>query len=304
MSQHIQHLQRTQIDIAKWNDCVAHAFNGLMYGYSFYLDAMTDNWSGLVLGEYEAVMPLPTKSKLGLQYTFTPNFVAHLGPYMRTENFAETAKLFLQALPKAFRYADLNLSNALANFSDGKWIERKNYVLPLNASYEAISKQYTEDGKKNLRRAAKFNLSTKEEVNVDELIALYKEQYGQKSSISENDFERFRKLIVVLQAKGMIENLSVFENDKLTASAIFLKDAKRLYYILGAPTNQGRENKSMHFLIDALIKKYANSTMLLDFEGSDFPNVAAFYKKFGSTPVLYHQVKMNRLPRLVRWMKG
>ncbi len=304
MDQHIQHLQRTQIDIAKWNDCVAHASNGLIYGFSFCLDAMTENWSGLVLGDYEAVLPLPTRSKLGLQYSYTPTFIAHVGPYILKGDFVKIAKQFLAAIPASIRYADLNLANAIDHFAEAKLIERINYILPLHASYEDISKQYTDDGKKNLRRAVKFNLSTKEEVNVHALIEMFKQQYGQKSSISENDFVQFKKLIEVLEAKGMIEKMAVYENEQLTAAAIFLKDAKRLYYILGAPTANGRESKSMHYLIDAVIKKYANSAMVLDFEGSDIPNVAAFYKKFGSTAVPYHQVQINRLPKLVKWLKG
>ncbi|WP_315816464.1 hypothetical protein [Paraflavitalea speifideaquila] len=56
----------------KWDRCIADAPNGLIYGYSFYLDKMADNWDGLVLNNYEAVMPLPWKKKWGIYYLAHP----------------------------------------------------------------------------------------------------------------------------------------------------------------------------------------------------------------------------------------
>jgi hypothetical protein len=43
--------------------------------------------------------------------------------------------------------------------------------------------------------------------------------------------------------------------------------------------------------------------MTLDFEGSEIPSVAYFYSKFGAEPVPYYRWRMNRLPRLLRWVK-
>ena len=61
----IKYLQYKEIDKAKWDVCITNAPNGLIYGYSFYLDCMARRWDALVLGDYEAVMPLTWNKKYG-----------------------------------------------------------------------------------------------------------------------------------------------------------------------------------------------------------------------------------------------
>jgi hypothetical protein len=45
----IKYLQHKEIDKAKWDACITNAPNGLIYGYSFYLDCMAKHWDALVL---------------------------------------------------------------------------------------------------------------------------------------------------------------------------------------------------------------------------------------------------------------
>ena len=49
----IRYLERNEIDTIKWDNCIGNAFNGLIYARSFYLDAMAENWSALVAGDYQ-----------------------------------------------------------------------------------------------------------------------------------------------------------------------------------------------------------------------------------------------------------
>ena len=77
----IQYLKRSGIDTAKWNACIDAASNGLIYGYSFYLDTMSKHWDALVMGDYTAVMPLTWKSKYGIHYLYQPFFAASLGVF-------------------------------------------------------------------------------------------------------------------------------------------------------------------------------------------------------------------------------
>ena len=52
-----------KIDREKWDACVSNSHNPLIYARSFYLDHISDNWSGLVLNDYEAVMPICWRKK-------------------------------------------------------------------------------------------------------------------------------------------------------------------------------------------------------------------------------------------------
>jgi hypothetical protein len=62
----IQYLSHHEIDKTKWDQCISEAENGLIYGYSFILITWQLIGMGLVLNDYEAVMPLTWNKKYGI----------------------------------------------------------------------------------------------------------------------------------------------------------------------------------------------------------------------------------------------
>jgi hypothetical protein len=90
---------------------------------------------------------------------------------------------------------------------------------------------------------------------------------------------------------------------ELIASCVFFLSHNRAYYILVGNHPNGKTIGASHALIDEFIKDYAGKNMLLDFEGSDIPNLAFFYSSFGATQEKYPSIKWNRLPFYLRWMK-
>jgi len=70
----LSYLPYKQIDKVKWDACIRHSMNRLIYAESVYLDHMAVNWDAIVLNDYEAVMPLPWKKKLGIRYLYQPSF--------------------------------------------------------------------------------------------------------------------------------------------------------------------------------------------------------------------------------------
>ena len=96
----------------------------------------------------------------------------------------------------------------------------------------------------------------------------------------------------------------VDSQNRLLASCIFFFSHNRAYYILVGNHPDGRTLGASHALIDAFIKDYAGSEMILDFEGSDIRNLAFFYSGFGAKEEIYPALKINRLPWYVRLFKN
>src|SRR5688500_2956885 len=107
--QNIRYIKRADLDVEKWNACVDAAPNGLIYAYTFYLDAMCDNWDALVLNDYEAVMPLPWRKKWGVTYLYQPLLVAQLGLFGKGITKGMFLR-FLNAIPKIFKFLDYQLN--------------------------------------------------------------------------------------------------------------------------------------------------------------------------------------------------
>jgi hypothetical protein len=129
--ENIRYLVNKDIDKEKWDNCIDNAANGLIYGYSFYLDAMAKNWDALVLNDYEAVMPLTWNKKYGICYLYQPPFLQQLGIFNTTTLREEVKNAFIMAGLKRFRFVEL-----FVNFKIGE--DQPNFILPLHEPFEKI----------------------------------------------------------------------------------------------------------------------------------------------------------------------
>lgn len=297
----IQYLQRKQIDDAKWNRCIDSVVNGLIYSYTDYLDCMCGQWDALVLGEYEAVMPLPWRKKGGVHYLYQPFLTAQLGVF---GNHIDAGLLtrFLTAVPKKFRYWDFSLNHSnLFAVEVFPLHQRSNYVLSLQPAYEQLYKSYRENIRRNIKKSREYGCVATANVSVDAIIALTKLQ---ATHTPEKDFENFQWLFHHLKEKGRAKTYGVLSSaGELLASCVFFFSHKRAYYILVGNHPNGRTLGASHALIDTFIKDYAGSDLLLDFEGSDIRNLAFFYSSFGAREERYAAIKLNRLPWWMKWLK-
>lgn len=301
----IQYISNQQIDRQKWDQCISHSPNGLIYAYSWYLDAMAQQWDALVLNDYETVMPLTWNKKYGIFYLYQPYFCASLGIFSKqviTETIVEN---FLNAVPKKFRYWDfyLNQSN-LFSIPGFSFTERTNYVLPLQRDYTDIYTSYRNNLKRNIKKAQDSSLQVKYNIPVDDIIRLAQETMGRISAIEKDHFNRFKKVMEAAATNQKAETIGIYSaSNELLASAVFLYSNNRWYYILVGNHPNGKTLGASHYLIDRFIHSHAGENAVLDFEGSDIRNLAFFYSSYGATIETYPAIRMNRLPAYLKWMK-
>lgn len=300
----IQYVTYSQIDKTKWDNCIATADNSLIYARSFYLDSMAIYWDALVMNDYEAVMPLTWNKKYGIHYLYQPAFTAHLGVFGKSIT-AAIVNDFLKAVPVKFKYWDIYLNHAnYFQLKDFDLYERMNYVLPLNDTYETIYKNYRDNIKRNIKKAFQLNCVVKKNFPVADVISITKEQLKNIAAVSDENFDRFRKLYALLNEQSKAITYGVYSSsNELVSSGVFFIDDTRAYYILVGNHPNGKTIGASHAMIDAFIKDHAGQNLLLDFEGSDIRNLAFFYGSFGAVEEKYVGIKMNRLPRILRLIK-
>ncbi len=192
----IQYLASNQIDKQQWDRCMEKASNSLIYGFSYYLDAMTDNWDALVLNNYEAVMPLPWRKKWGVYYLYQPAFVAQLGLF--GNNISSNLLLhFFQAIPKKFQYWDLSLNHQnLFALEQYPLHQRSNFVLALNKPYEVLYGQYRENIKRNIKKAENYGCSIN--TSLKPLLNWLNSIRSKRNRPSEEkDFENFKASLLL-----------------------------------------------------------------------------------------------------------
>jgi hypothetical protein len=272
----------------------------MIYGYSWYLNQMADNWGGLVVNNYEAVMPLPWKKKYGVYYIYQPFLTAQLGLFGNIPD-GNLLRKCLKSIPSRFRLIELplNYDNDFPVKGFGIY-QRKNYVLELSFPYEVLKKNYRDNNTRNIKKSEGYGSTVQKGIALNLVIDLAREA-GQ---IAANESEKLIRLSEILEKKNSIKSYGICsKNQELLASCIFTFSHNRAYYILVGNHPNGRTLGASHALIDAFIKDHAGQNLLLDFEGSDLRNLAFFYSGFGAREEIYPAIKLNRLPWWMRWLK-
>ena len=302
----IHYISRSEIDVQKWDNCISNARNGLIYAFSFYLDAMSRNWDALVMGDYKIVMPLTWNKKAGIFYLYQPPLTPSLGIFGDAIN-ANIVNAFIESIPQKFRFMEisLNTGNDVGEIADGsiESIKRKNYILRLRSPYQEIYDHYNENIKRNIKRAVALGCVAQRNIAVEQIIMLVKDQFSSIIPLQKNLFVNFHSLYNLLSSQGKATTYGITHNGELLSGAVYFYSHSRAFYILVGNHPNGKTIGTSHYLVDRFIADHAGQDLVLDFEGSDISSLAFFYRSFGATEESYHSIKMNRLPWYAKWMK-
>jgi hypothetical protein len=286
----IEYVARRDLDTSLWDQAVSAPANGFIYARSSYLDLLADNWDALVIDNYKMVMPLPFRIKWGIRYLYQPAFIQQLGVIGINSN-DETERCIAKA-KEYFRYAAINL-----NF-DNKIMATQacsNFILDLTKTYSELTGSYNYYLRKTTRETKTSELLYKPSVAFETSIDLYRRSYGNRfPHVKERSYKGI--LQFAEHNPSMVICREAWYRNELVSSLLLLKDIRRLYLLISVNTEKGQTMEANRFLMDQLIREFSSSGMILDFEGSDLPGVAAFYTGFGAVNQPYYSIHWNNLP--------
>lgn len=293
MKKRIKILSSKRIDAGKWDQCVAAHDNGLIYSTTSYLNAMSQNWHGLVVDDYAVVMALPWKRKFRIRYGYTPPFIQQLG--MVGDVSGNDLPKILKLIYKFYAFADFNF-----NFNDHgiqqilPVIPRTNFLIDLSLGYDKIKSHYKSNLKENIRKAGgeAFAYAAGD---IEEGIAIYHHHYKDRlKKVREKDYAHFKQLCHLLETKGQcFARTARDQHNKILAFAVFLRDERRIYNIMNTTPAEGRDKEANHFLLNRVLHEFAGENLLFDFEGSELSGVREFYENFGPVNQPYFHYHYN-----------
>jgi len=300
--QNLRYLESEEIDRKKWDTCVETSRAGLIYGFSWYLDIVAPGWAGIVEEDYKSVMPLPVKKRFGINYVFQPVFAQQLGVYGRENLHPDMLASFFKSIPGKIKYIDTNI-NYTNNPSDNRDIrisKRMNFELSLRKKYANLKSEYSGNNKRNIQRGFPF-IELVHDVAVADLIRLKRENTVLKRS--REYYEWMNCFAHKLVSSGYAKIAGAIINNKLCAAALFVFYGKRIYYLIPVSDEEGKKNRAMFAIIDHYIQTCSEKDLILDFEGSNISGIARFFEGFGAVAHKYYNIKINRLPFWIRYIK-
>lgn len=325
----LRFLTPRQIDDSAWNRCVTEAHNALVYGHTWYLDAVTNRpdwtWEGLIAGnvpdgqsatDYEAVMPIPLRRRWGRWVVYQPLFCQFLALFSRQPLDPSP---FLQLVYERYRHVSkwhLLLSEPLPGLAaQVRQQVLYTHILPLQ-----VTTNYTADRRMNLRRATRRianvpDWRVAESTDIEPLLALFQENHAGGIGVGKWAYALFRGLHTAIQQQGLGTLRYAWAGGQIVAGALFVSQHGRLIYLFNAANAEGRRLNARTILIDELIRETGQKAtdlappvpLVLDFESPEKTGVVAFYESFGATPQPYIVFSWSRLTsfeRLVRKIKS
>lgn len=287
----IEVIVSSKIDQHKWDRCVENSSQGNVYGLYASISKACDTWLGIIYNDYEAVLALPLKKKLGLSYSWHPQFMGPLGVFGNDK----------KAITEIFR----ELSSHSWWIKMYYWQERKpaKFIvkerlyqqLSLHEGIDVIRKNYNDNTKRNIKKATKAELLIKDVKDVQLVLDTFKENKGVEiDNIDEKSYQLLKKLMMHWQKSKLGYITGVYDQDELMAIGYFLEWKDTVIYYKGAVTQLGKEFGAMHYLIDHEIKNSVLKYKTFDFGGSNTSSVARFYKGFGGTDHRYYEYEFRK----------
>ena len=302
----IRYLTHNQIDMQRWDECIAQSPDGLVYAWSWYLDVVHSDWEALVEDDYEAVMPLAGGKKYGINYLFQPFFTQKFGVFGKKEVSEEKIEQFLEAIPEKFKFAEFRINKSYetckthGTYTTYQCENHRNIELSLSPDYSVIAANYNSNTKRNLAKAQKQGLTIVEDAEPSAIIELFRKNRGKDiKHWGDNEYERLLNLVETAKNHEKCLVLGVQSSDnQLIAGAFFMISHNKIVFLFSGADEANKENHGLTFLLDHVIEKYSGTNNILDFEGSDNDGLARFYKGFGGEEKYYHEIKFNRLNKI------
>jgi len=297
----VRPVKNKDVDYGKWDSCVVRAVVPLVYAQSDYLDLISPGWDALIIGDYDFIMPLNIRKKLGINFLLQPIFAQQHGIF--PEATASVQHIFLNYIKEHFSYVAIQLNSTHSpDIPYGFHLsQRTNFILNLSSTYDELKNNYSKHTRRQIRKAEDNKVVVIKGLQTKEYLDL--KNLATENKLSKPSMQTLKRLIEygTSHGKGMIYAAYSQENT-LCSAAFFLVAGQRVTYLNAASSNEGKANSSMYQIVDQFIREHSGTDLTLDFEGSSIPGIARFYAGFGAQTELYYSLKLNKLPIPLRWL--
>ena len=281
----LRFLNHTEIDKAKWDFTIDHSKSALFYAQSWYLDVVSPDWCAIVDDDYVSVMPLPLKRKWGLTLVTQPLLCQQLGIFSSLQTSEQTVLAFLHFIPKRFPLVRLSFNAANILPTQIRKTVRSNYVLNLSKPYNTLFDSYSDDTKRNLKKASKKNLTIVDTVSFNDAFSFFTDC----ASVFNDD--ALKSILTFLVSTKRCSVYGIYFESRVVSISFFVNDSRSVVCIASATNALGRKLSANYAIIDWVIQKYANKNLVIDFEGSSIPSIAKYFEGFGAQKTEYWNVR-------------
>ena len=282
-------IEQEHIDRIKWDALVANTDDASCFSYSWYLDAVAENWCALVDESYTRGVALPYTKRVGIEQLYSPIFGRHIDVIGAITNKE------LSCLEDRFKIMEFACSDHLFGTAEA----RVHQVID-----DFNNRKLGSQAKRSLKKAHQNHLKIVESANYREvLFVIEKELKNKFKGITDTSLNALEQLFLGASNAGGIRVFSV-ENQSVLGGIVCFEFNNKLLYVKGAVDAESRSNGAMYLALNAAIEFAKTNNLVFDFGGSNLDGVKNFNYNLGGKDQHYTMCTLNNSPSWFKWIKN
>ncbi|WP_294283902.1 hypothetical protein [uncultured Chryseobacterium sp.] len=284
----IRRLKYHEIDFDKYTACLENSEQKNWYARREVLDRLSGNWHIMIKGDYEAVMPVHIRRKMGIDFVHMPLFCQQLGVFSKSDD-PGINEAFLEVLRKKYKifFYSFNEHNKFHKPLE----KRKNYIVPVS-EYSLLRRKKYFKGRKSTVKMAQHLIYKEVEFNSESLNFIKDHFKGLKDA----EWQWLNRYLIFLSENGHLKLCGTFSADVLINLALLITEDKQLS-LLGLVNHEDYKHENgSSFLIDKILQQDIGEKPF-NFMGSNIRGIELFFKSFGAELHEYSFIENKFLKR-------
>ena len=281
-------VSRADINIDKWNALVSEYPKASFFSYSWYLDAVAEDWCVLVEEDYTAGLALPFTKRMGVEILNVPIFSRFSRPFGRIESED------LVLVKERFKVREFGVSDRIFDTT-----EERTYQVIEDFETRKLSSQ----AKRSLKKAEKEQITVSMHTDYHTVMhAIFSELEGKFSGVDAGRLKALEQLFEAGKKKGRIKVFEV-KGGQESGGIVCLYDKRQVLYLKGACPEKLKRNGGMYLALHTAIEFAKDNKVRFDFGGSNVDGVRRFNLNLGGQDRLYYFHQVNDGPLWFQWAR-
>lgn len=285
-------IQRSDIDIEKWDDLVRSNPENSVFSLSCYLDAVAENWCVYVDSAYSKGIALPYTVRLGIKICYTPIFVRYL-EWLGDE--LKNGDALLNLLKKEFHSGQFNCKNIHVEPTE------KLIFQSIKKGQEPI---FGSQAKRMFSKFEKSEMSIELATEQIEVLNHISAELPKKvASLNEQALTNLEKLINGLKDQDLLKIITVKNKNGVVGGLFLVEFNNTLLYLKGAFSVDSKKEGGMYAAMKVAISMSKQKGLNFDFGGSRVEGVRRFNMNMGGFDNTYYSLHWDNSPGWFKLLK-